>query len=97
MRVREIADEVTRVARAREPLGHPWQVLDDHVQAAEDEKEAPGDEVLRELPVVPPELLLGIRLGAKRRRAARKQLEHGCDHDREETRRSSGTAARKVL
>ena len=55
---------MARVAGAREPLGHPGQVLDDHVQAAEDEEGGPGDEVLRELPVVPPELLLGIGLGA---------------------------------
>ena len=63
-----------RVAGAREPLGRPRQVLDDHVQARGRGRPA-RDEVLRELAVVPPQLLRvglgrsgGARPGQERRR-----------------------------
>ncbi len=38
VRVREVPDEVACVAGTREPLGCPGQVLEHHVQAAEDEE-----------------------------------------------------------
>ncbi len=73
VRVREIADQVTGVSGASEPLGGPRQVLREHVQAAENEKAAAGDEVLRELLIVRPELFVGVRLRPDRRRLPRYQ------------------------
>src|SRR5204863_367842 len=52
VRTRKVADEMSRVAHARERLRDPRHVLHDHVQAAEHEEEASGDEVLREPAVV---------------------------------------------
>ena len=95
MRVREIADEMTRIAGAREPFGRPRQVLRDHVQAPEHEEGAAGQEVLRELPVVLAELLLGIRLGPDRRRSPGDEHADRRDDDARGRPHRSGTGARR--
>ena len=81
VRVREVAHEVARVARTREVLGDPGQVLQHHVQASEHEEEAAGEEVLRGLAVVRVELLVRVRLVAGRRRAAGHEPEHRREQD----------------
>ena len=84
--VREVADEVARVPRARQVLGRPGHVLHDHVDCAEDEEEPARHEVLRQLPVVGPELLVGVRRRPDRRRLPGHEPEHGRDDDAEERR-----------
>ena len=86
VRVREVADEVARVAGTREPLGGPRQVLDDHVQPAEQEEGAAREEVLGQPRVVRAELLGRVRLRPHRRLAARQQRRDR-HHDHGEERR----------
>ena len=84
VRVREVPDEVACVAGTREPLGCPGQVLEHHVQAAEDEEGSATDEVLRQLAVVAAELLVRVGRRPDRRRPPGQEPEHGCNRDREE-------------
>ena len=84
MRVREIPDQMTCVARSREPVRDPGQVLQCHVHRAEHEEAAAGDEVLGEPPVVACELLVAVRIGALRCGLARNEAADHRHDDAEE-------------
>ena len=94
--VREVADEVARVAGACEGHGHPGHVLHDHVHGPEDEEEATPDEVLRHLAVVGAELLVRVGDHPNRRRLPRHEPEHGRDDDGEERRVGQELERREV-
>src|SRR5439155_6968299 len=97
VRTREVADEMSRVAHARERLRDPGHVLDDHMEAAEHEEEASGDEVLRKLAVVRTELGLGIRFRPQRRLSPREQVRDRTYDDRQERRVGEELQRREVL
>ncbi len=97
VRVREVADEMSGVAGACEPLGGPGQVLHDHVEAAENEEAAAGDEVLRQLRIVSTELLVAVRHRSHRQRLSGQQAPESRDDDREEADVRQELERREVL
>ena len=86
VRIREVAHEMSRIAGAREPVRRPRQVLQHHVNAAEQEERAACEEVLRQAPVVRLQLVIGVRLGSHGSLAPRQDGGDRSDHHREERR-----------
>ena len=97
VRVREVSDQVAGIAHARQRLGHPRDVLDDHVHAAEHEEERTAEEVLRDLAVVRGELFLGVRLEPKRWLPPRYVAEENRDDNGEKRRVRHELERREVL
>ena len=86
VRIREVAHEMPGVARTREPVCRPRQVLQHHVNAAEQQEGAAGEEVLRQAPVVRLQLVIAVRLRPHRSFASREHGGDRPDHHREESR-----------